>query len=102
MENTKCKITSYKDVCGDEKEVWFVINDLKTEGREFLRWAKSIGCMWVGGREIDAENDSSFFHLSISSNGVLAYVPMFAWIHAQYAKIKRIDFIEYKKLKLNY
>lgn len=61
MENTKCKITSFKDVCGDEKEVWFVIHDLKKDGREFLSWAKSIGCVWNDGREINTESGSSFF-----------------------------------------
>ena len=45
---------NYKDVCGNEENVWFEISE--TEGQEFLQWAKDLGCSWLNGNEIIPEN----------------------------------------------
>ncbi len=60
-----------------QKEVWFEVKQTKT--KEFLKWAKSQGCIWAGGEEIDPDKGANFFHFVII-NGKLYNVPMHSWV----------------------
>ena len=82
---------NYKDVCGG-KEVWFEIKP--RQGKRFLKWAKSLGCVWINGDEIEPNKGADFFHFSIDSNGKLAYVPIFAWVSKkpEFREIQRFVF----------
>lgn len=82
----------YKDVCAGENEVWFRLSDREKEGKIFLKWAKELGCVWISGKEIDPQNDTCFFTLSISSDGKLSNVPAMAIASRQYKTVKRVDF----------
>lgn len=80
-----------KDLFKNDDEVWFEV--LKpAKKKEFLKWAKSIGCKWLNGSEIIPETDANFFHYSIDKNKVLANVPISAWLSPQFKHIKRISF----------
>ena len=107
---------NYKDVCGNEKEIWFEIKSKAVPGKEnlglfkpneeeikeFLEWAKSLGCIWLDKREINPEKDykkfASFFY-SVSSSGTIGRIPCFAWCSktGQFDHIKRYMFCEYIK-----
>ena len=87
----------YKDVCAGEENVWFRLSNSKKEGKFFLKWAKDLGCMWINGKEIDPQNDTYFFTLSISSDGKLSNVPAIALVSRQFESVKRVDFITYYK-----
>ncbi len=87
---------NYLDVCGTNEMVWFEIQP--KEGKEFLRWA---GCVWINGKEIVPENDTGFFHFSISSDGTLANIPMFTWLSKDRNSIPKYRFSEYLKGKFN-
>ncbi len=69
---------NYQDVCGTESRVWFEIRP--KEGKEFLHWAKSLGCVWLNGEEIVQKKGADFFHFAIHSDGTLANVAMYAWV----------------------
>ena len=86
---------NFKDVCGG-KEVWFEIKP--SEGKKFLKWAKDLGCVWIGGKEIDPKKGVEFFHLSIA-DGKLAYVPIFSWVSKddRVKSIKRYGFSDFIK-----
>ena len=88
---------NYKEVCGDKECVWFEISP--SEGEEFLRWAKELGCIWVNGNEIKPENGADFFHFSIHNDGKLAYVSMLVWFaqHPKFENIERYVFSEFIK-----
>ena len=88
----------FKEVCGNNKEVWFEIE--LNEGKKFLKWAKELGCVWANGEEINLNKGAEFFHLSISSDGKLSYVPIFAWVSKQpeFKNIKRYVFADYLSL----
>lgn len=86
---------NYKDVCGNEESVWFVLSDMAEEGRLFLQWAKELGCVWMNGEEIDSEKGTDFFTLSIHANGTLANVPAMARVSKRSKKIKRVNFRAY-------
>ncbi len=88
---------SYKEVCGKEECVWFEIKP--KEGKKFLKWAKSLGCVWTNGEKINPRKGAKFFHLSIHADGTLANVPMFAWVvkHPKFENIKRYMFCEFIK-----
>ncbi len=86
---------TYKEVCGSESNVWFEIDPKK--GKQFLKWAKSIGCVWLNGEEIKPRKGASFFHFSVHSDGKLANVPMFAWVAKQFADVTKYYFPEYIK-----
>ena len=107
---------NYKDVCGNEKEIWFEIKSKAVFGREnsglfkpnekeiekFLKWAKSLGCVWLDSSEISPENDckklTSFFYV-LSNNGTVGKIPCFAWCSktGQFDHIKRYMFCEFIK-----
>ena len=78
-----------KHVCGDKGCVWFEIEP--KDSKEFLKWAKDLGCVWVNGEEIDPCEGVGFFHFSISSDGKLGIVPIFAWVSkdSKFKDIKR-------------
>ena len=63
---------NYKEVCGNEKEIWFEIR--ANEYKKFLNWAKSLGCVWINGDEINVKEKITSFHYSIDSNGILSKV----------------------------
>lgn len=86
---------TYKEVCGKESRVWFEIDPKK--GKQFLKWAKSIGCVWLNGEEIKPRKGASFFHFSIHSDGKLANVAMFAWVAKQFEDVPKYYFPEYIK-----
>ena len=85
---------NYLDVCGTNEMVWFEIQP--KEGKEFLRWAKSLGCVWINGKEINPKDTTTFFHLSISDDGTLANVPMFAWLAKKYENVPKYNFSDFK------
>ena len=89
---------NYKDVCGKEEMIWFELNKL-SEGRTFLKWAKSLGCVWLSGREIDCCERIAFTHLSINNEGKLGLVPISVWVSKQpeFQNIKRYVFCEFIK-----
>ena len=89
---------NYKEVCGNDKEIWFKLNKL-SEGKKFLKWAKSLGCVWINGDEIDVKEKTTSFHYSITSQGILAKIPLFAWCTktGQFDYIKRYNFCEFIK-----
>ena len=88
---------NYKDVCAGEKSVWFEIQP--NEGEKFLKWAKSLGCVWINGDEIDPKCEVDFFHFSINSEGRLSYVSMLAWVlkEQKYKSAPKYLFSEYVK-----
>ena len=67
---------SYKEVCGNEDEIWFQLQ--KGEQETFLQWAKALGCVWLNGKEIQPKEDLPGFHYAITKNGLLARIPLFA------------------------
>lgn len=89
---------NYKEVCGNEQEIWFEIAKL-SEGKKFLKWAKGLGCVWINGEEINEKEIITSFHYSISSKGILAKVPLFAWFSktGQFDHVKRYTFCEFIK-----
>ncbi len=88
---------NYKEVCGDKECVWFEIEP--NEGKEFLKWAKDLGCIWLSGEEIKPEKGANFFHFSIYSDGRLANVAMFVWFSKdpKFKNIERYTFSEFLK-----
>ena len=88
---------NYKEVCGNEKEVWFEVQD--NERKSFLQWAKDLGCIWSSGKEIDpsAQNNTASFFYVITDNGKLARIPLFAWFtkNGQFDTVKRYMFCEF-------
>ena len=98
---------NYKEVCGNEQELWFEVQD--NERNSFLQWAKALGCVWINGKEIDPNeqnNSQSFFHAiffyAITDNGKLARIPAFAWFekNGQFDSVKRYMFCEFIQGKL--
>ena len=107
---------NYKEVCGNEKELWFEIKAKPVHGKEnlglfttnekeikkFLEWAKSLGCVWLDKSEIIPEKDCkefmSFFY-SLSSNGTIGRIPCFTWCSksGQFDHIPRYMFCEFIK-----
>lgn len=88
---------NYKEVCGYEKMIWF---EIKTnEYKKFLNWAKSLGCVWINGDEINVKEKITSFHYSITQQGILAKVPLFSWCSktGQFDHIKRYMFCEFIK-----
>ncbi|MBR2970654.1 MAG: hypothetical protein IKC48_02530 [Clostridia bacterium] len=88
---------NYKEICGEKECVWFEIKSI--EGEKFLKWAKELGCVWVGGKEIEPHKGVDFLHFSIRSDGTVAYVDMIAWFvkHPKFENVKRYVFSEYIK-----
>lgn len=84
---------NYKDVCGNNKMVWFEIKP--RQGKAFLVWAKSLGCVWMDGKDIRGNERVDFFHLSIDDEGKVAFVPAFAWISASSKNVPKYDFGQY-------
>ena len=68
---------NFKEVLGG-KEVWFEIEP--KERKEFLQWAKDLGCIWANNDEINPDKEVAFFHFAISGEGKLGVVPIFAWV----------------------
>ncbi len=89
---------NYQDVCKTESRVWFEIHS--KEGKEFLTWAKSLGCIWLNGEEIQPKKGAAFFHFAIHSDGTLANVAMYAWTAKQFEDVPKYMFCEYKNGKL--
>lgn len=90
---------TYKEVCGDEPCVWFTVKDMKREGKEFLQWAKDLGCVWMNGEEIDPSKGTDFFTLAINADGTLANVSVYARMARKQSKhpAKIVSFSEYKR-----
>ncbi len=88
---------NYKDVCGNCEEVWFEIEP--SERKKFLRWAKSLGCVWLDGSKINPTEDVKFNHFSIDNKGKLGIVPMATWLSKQpeFKNITRYNFCEFIK-----
>lgn len=86
---------TYKDVCEQEDTVWFEIDPKK--GKQFLKWAKNIGCVWANGEEIDPRKGTQFLHVAVHSNGKIANVAMFAWVAKQFEHVTKYYFPEYIK-----
>lgn len=88
---------NFKDVCGNDNAVWFEIQPSECE--KFLKWAKSLGCVWLSGREIDCCERIAFTHLSINNEGKLGLVPISVWVSKQpeFQNIKRYVFCEFIK-----
>ncbi len=89
---------TYKEVCGTESRVWFEIKP--KERKEFLKWAKALGCKWLNGTEINPRKGADFLHLSIHNDGSLANVAMYAWVAKQFEKVPKYMFCEYKQGRL--
>lgn len=84
MNKTKtCSKPTYKDICGKESSVWFTINDMEKDGREFLQWAKELGCRWSNGEEIDPTNGTDFHTLAIHADGSLTNVSYVGYMARQ-------------------
>ena len=90
---------NYKEVCGNNKEVWFEIQ--ANEGKAFLQWAKALGCVWINKREIDTQEEITALHYAIDQNGFLAKIPLFAWFskNGQFDHIPRYMFCAFIKGK---
>ena len=88
---------NYKKVCGNKEKVWFEIQP--NEGEQFLSWAKELGCVWTNGQEIIPKQGVAFLHLSIRSDGTLAYVDMITWFskHSTTKNVEKYVFSEYIK-----
>ena len=69
---------NYKNLCGNDQMVWLEIQP--KDEKKFLKWAKSLGCVWSNGDEINPKKSVEFIHFSISSDGNLSIVPTFAWV----------------------
>ena len=87
----------YKDVCRNEKSVWFILADRKKEGGRFLQWAKELGCVWLNGEEIDPRKGTDFFTLCITEDGKLGNVPAMALASKQFRSVRRVRFADYRK-----
>ncbi len=81
---------NYKELCGDEKEVWIEISP--GEGEEFLQWAKDLGCVWINGKQIVPSEGANSFHFAIHNDGTLANVAMFVWVHKQFEGVAKYMF----------
>ena len=83
---------NYKEVCCGYKEVWFEIQ--LGERKKFLKWAKSLGCVWLDGTEIDPFEEIKFTHFSVDIDGKLGIVPISAWVSKQpeFKNVKRCFF----------
>ena len=94
MENQNKK---YLSVLGGKQAVWFNVK-LK-DGKKFLKWAKSLGCVWFNGEEIKEMETTKFFTIELNSLGVIGYVPNFCKVNPQFKDIERINFTTdiYKK-----
>ena len=86
---------NYKEVCGNEKEVWFQLQENECE--TFLQWAKDLGCVWLNGKKINPQEKPTSFHYAITANGLLGKIPLFAWFskNGQFDHIKRYMFCEF-------
>ena len=70
--------------------VWFNVE--LTDGKIFLKWAKSLGCVWFNGEEIKENEQTKFFTIELKSNGTIGYVPNFCKANEKLKDIKRINF----------
>ena len=86
---------NYKEVLKTEERVWFEIDPEK--GKQFLKWAKSIGLVWLNGEEINPRQNVNFFHFSVSCDGTLTNVPYFVWRDKQFESITKYYFPEFLK-----
>ncbi len=87
---------NHQEVCGTKDEVWFEIHP--KEGKEFLEWAKSLGCIWINGKEIEPEQGADFFHFTIQRDGRLANVAMYAWLSKHTRTYLSICFVNTKRV----
>ena len=69
---------NYKNLCGNDTMAWFEIQP--KDEKKFLGWAKSLGCVWLNGDEINPKKRVGFIHFSICDDGTLGIVPIFAWV----------------------
>ena len=78
---------NYKILCGNNQMVWLEIQP--KDEKKFLMWAKSLGCVWSNGEEINPQKSVGFIHFSICGDGKLGIVPIFAWVSEQ-TKLKNV------------
>ena len=93
------KQLTYKDVCGTENTVWFELDwkNIQQSSKQFLTWAKSLGCTWRDGSEIQPEYGTDAVHLSVRADGHIAFVSMMIWTHPATRSVKRYSFERYIK-----
>ncbi len=91
---------NYKEVCKNEEMVWFEVS--KANWKDFLAWAKSLGCVWISGKEITLKEELNFFHIAITNNGIIAFVPSFSLGLKKHENVPRYKFCKYmQKIKFN-
>ena len=92
---------NYKEVCGNEEEIWFEVKDNEVE--KFLNWAKELGCVWPNGKKINPQEKPTSFHYAITAKGLLGKIPLFAWFskNGQFDHIKRYMFCGFASRHLN-
>ncbi len=67
----------------------------KEEAEEFLLFAKSNGCKWISGKEIE-EGDCCGRFMGISKDLKLGYMSAMCWVKAENS-VKKIKFGEFRR-----
>lgn len=75
-------------------DVWFSLRDKKG----FLTWAKTQGCVWMNGSEINPDDDC-FFHMAIRQDLTIANVASHAWFSEVFKDKQKYVFEDFVKGK---
>lgn len=93
---------TYQDICGNAPRVWFELGERKRDKVQFLKWAKSLGCLWLSGEKIHPHASTGAHYISMHKDGRIAVVGMWSWVawHRQEEqnRTKIIDIEEWKKI----
>ena len=70
-----------KDLLEENEQVWFLIEDDKSQKTAFLNWAKQNNCKWIN-KVIDSQKDKCGTFMGIDSGYVLGYVGGHCWFNS--------------------
>ncbi len=78
---------------GNAEKVWFELTD--QDKRDFLIYAREIGCTWLNGEPIEPDRNACNYHMSIHADFKIASVPYFVCFANQFNDIKKLRFSDF-------
>ncbi|MBO7187566.1 MAG: hypothetical protein J6V68_04140 [Clostridia bacterium] len=85
---------NYQQVLQNEESICFQVE--LADGKNFLKWAKALGCKWQNGKPIKFNEKTTHFIISMSFDGTIGYVPIFCYKLEKSKSVKKINFSEIK------